>query len=311
VSIVRRVYTSAQLVSCLVSPSLCELATLSLLLYPIAGPLSARFWSAAQDLSLSKHERILFDRSVEDAVELYRAGVEILTMQDEKDTTDVNITPLGLVAAGFVCGQLRSAASELFLNSIPAASPVADSAEEDVRLQRSEETDMMEKVDLSEAVALGKGLTKPVQALTNLWEEVSADMAVPVMTPNWDSGEKENLLSDAKSFLEAIALYRHVSSSPPSSPALSENSTLFAEASFDSSSPTIPGSSTPTDTSSVIPSIGAGGQVNLKGRVEVGATPRLALLRVLASPAFDRSAQIDDARDRLVEILREQEGCKR
>jgi len=232
-------------------------------------------------------------------------------MQDEKDTTDESITPLGLVAAGFVCGQLRSAASELFLNSIPAASPAADSAEEDVRLQRNEETDMMEKVDLSEAVALGKGLTKPVQALTNSWEEVSADMAVPVMTPNWDSGGKENVLSDAKSFLEAIALYRHVSSSPPSSPALSENSTLFAEASFDSSLPTTPGSSTPTDTSSVIPSIGAGGQVNLKGRGEVGATPRLALLRVLASPAFDRSAQTDDARDRLVDILREQEGCKR
>ena len=298
-------YTSARLVSCLVSPSPSELVTLSLLSYPIAGPLSARVWSAAQDLSLSKHERILFDRSVEDAVELYRAGVEVLIMQDEKDTTDERITPLGLVAAGFVCGQLRSAASELFLNSVP----VADFAGEDIRSQRNEETDMLEKVDLSEAVALGKGLTKPVQALVSLWEEVSADMAVTMMTPNWDGGRKENLLNDAKSFLEAIALYRHILSSPPSSPALSETSTLFAEACFDYSSPTTSGSSTPTEMSSAIPSIGD--RVNLRGCGEAEATPRLALLRVLASPAFDRSAQTDEARDRLVDILRDQGRWKR
>jgi len=274
----RRVYTSARLISCLVSPSPSELATLALICYPIVSLVSARAWSIGRNRNLSKHERILFDRPVEEAVELYRAGVEILSMQmqDKKDTIDERITPLGLVAAGFVCEQLRNAARELFLKSILGDSPSGDDvAEEDpmVGSREGEVTDAIDKAELSEAVALGRGLTKPVQALTNLWEEVSANVYVDdiaVVTADVDGGGRDNLLSDAKSFLDAIALYRHISSPPPGSPALSENSTLFAETS--SSSPTTASGSSST----MLDLAGPADYVNFRVGGEVEAAPRLA-----------------------------------
>jgi len=273
---------------------------------------------------------------VGDAVQLYEVGRSVLRSSSEGED-EGDLTPLGLIASGFVCGQLLAAASDLFIKSSPASSPSSPSSDVPVAFAghhddeagartpiKEDDEEKEEGWRLSEVVELGRGLTRRVQRLTDLWEDVSASASFPLSHSSsscLDNGaddeddeadDKEDVLSETKLLLEAISLYHRIASSHPRSPSTASWSPspspsprsldLFIDLdppSLSASPYTSPpssssGSSTPTD----VPR-----GLRLDENALKGAVARLALKRMLASTAFDREVGIDDARDRMVDWL--------
>ena len=335
-SIFQRLYHASRLYLVLLTPlpSSSELATLSLIAYDLPGARSfaASTWAKAQSVSLrSRDQRIIFDLSLDDAVTLYNAGHTIIGAGRRGGTgngaEDGRITPLGLIASALVCERIRDKACELFTKESPA--PVDDeelgtSAEEALLGATSLRGDLVQDksdASLDEVVALGRSLTKPVRELTRLFEDVAAGIrpvsrGVSFML-DADNEHEHDALGDARSFLQAILLYRRISSATqPTSPTPSETSTLFAGSTFShldglSASVSSPESSTGPDD---LNSDGGGGLAAAEapfvsaerlgmrfGEASVGS--RLALRRILDSSTFVSPIEINDARDRMVDFL--------
>src|SRR5258708_3320592 len=337
----RRTFLSGRLASILHCPTPSEMATLALLSYPLPTAHSLRMWTHARHLTATKEERILLDLPLEDAVTLYRSGLDIMTNSDYEliddaassassvpdDLTNSRIRPLGLVATGLVCQRLRQAANRLFIvksshstDSTSVATIVA-SAEDGPNQDTSHDR------DLSDVEVLGKGLTKRVKFLVSLWEDVSSGV-VPGFFPKVDVEKSGDDLSDAISFLEAIALYQQVISPPPSpsspcqsrssishefpshpyetshlifdaeatSAALSPATSIFVDISIPPTEPPIPRETSDGLARTTASSLSSSGTL---------MNDRLSLLRVLASYAFDHSYETEAARDRLVDWLRD------
>lgn len=242
-----------------------------------------------------------------------------------------------MIASALVCERIRDKASELFTRESPVPtdgeSVVAYAGEAPVAatllrgIDRADQVQEKSDASLDEVVALGRSLTKPVRELTHLFEDVAAGIQ-PVtrgvsFIPDADEDEHD-ALSDAKFFLEAILLYRRITSViQPTSPTPSETSTLFAGSSFSpslgssafaSSRESSVGPGTPNDsdsdsgneddegmTSTGASSISTERLTKGFGKASVGS--RLELRRILGSSTFAAPVEINDARDRMVDFL--------
>lgn len=298
----RRIHTTAMFASSIrPSPSASDLALLALLSHPLPSRLSSRSWAKAGRLSTSKQERLIFDLSVDEAFALYDAGLAALRRQPELDAFEGEgeITVLGVIATGHVCTVLKQAASNLFITSVtaPPVKPLIAGEDDSNSLNSGSRpltgVELAAKQELADAVEIAKSITEPVRSLVALWEAASvSSLAQRALLSDIDCGNAEDdetatdLLSNTRSILRATLLFKQLSTAcVPGSPALSDSS--LSSWSSGSSTPT-----TATITTGIKDSI---------------ITPRLTLLRVLASPAFDQTANMEDARDRMVDLLRDRQ----
>ena len=320
----RRAFLSGRLASFLHSPTASEMATLALLSYPLPIGRPLKVWTRARHLATTKEERLLLGLPLEDAVALYGSGLGIMSNRDYEFTHEIwdappssssfisdeptnRIKPLGLIATGLVCQRLKRAANRLFVVKLPHSTD--SSMITNATIVPSEDgsnRDESDELDLSEVVALGKGLTKHVKVLVSLWESVSSGV-VPSFFPKVDVEKAGDDLSDAISFLEAIALYEKVVSPPPSPsvpcqsrPSISHRLSSHAHEASQIISDTEAScaafsSATPRETN--------GGLACTTFSSSTLINDRLSLLRVLASYAFDHSYETEAARDRLVDWL--------
>lgn len=287
------------------SPSTAELTTLAILAHPLAGNIAANAWAKVQSMPTSSDKKFLMERTLEDAVQLYNSGHAILGARagaTGNGTEDGRITPLGLIASGYVCEKIKDAASELFSKESPPSSErdapaqahVAYAGEPPSSLSSTSladteavaESTLKSSEELEDVISLGRSLTKPVRDLTNLLEDVAAGLqpvshGVSFMLPEDDdedgNGERD-ALSDATSFLEAILLYRRIALSSPPSPSPSETSTLFAADSleFSSSSETSRASSAGPGTPTELELVGFDGDDSASVLVGPGSSTSVA-----------------------------------
>lgn len=265
----RRLYHTARLSEVLItSPSTSELTTLTMLSHTLPLSISSSSWSAIQSTPISRDKSFLIDRTLDDAVRLYQAGLAILGARSGavgNDTEDGRITPLGLIASGYACERIRDVASELFANESPCGE---DDSEDNVRTpvpvswageppqssylshrgnasgsgpsdasssSAQEEAEAKRTEELEDLLTLGHSLTKPIRELTSLLSSTITNVqplsrGVTFVLDDEDEDSERDALGDANAFLEAILLYRRISESEKSSasPSPSETSTLFA-----------------------------------------------------------------------------------
>lgn len=336
-SIFRRLYHISRLyvVLSVSLPSPSELTTLSLIAHSLPGAYSfaASSWSKARSVpsSRSRDKMILLDHSLDDAIALYEAGHTIIGAGrggTGNRTVDGRINPLGLIASALVCERIRDEASELFTKESPAptdaAGPAAYAGEPPAvttSLRDIAGAEEKSGASLDEVVVLGRSLTKPVRELTHLFEDVAAGIQPASRGVSFmldaDNEDERDALGDARSFLQAILLYRRISSATqPASPTPSETSTLFAGSTFSpfnglsesvSSRESSAGPGTPHDLNSDDERLSVASSVSAErlhmsfGKASAGS--RLALRRILGSSTFASPVEINDARDRIVDFL--------
>lgn len=176
---------------------------------------------------------MLLDHSLEEAAALYESGLKILGARSGgsgNGTDDGRITPLGLVASGNVCAVVRLAAGQLFIKECPEQQANAVLAGEAVYAgvpsleeRRHAGASGLTKAELEEMLTLGKSLTKPVRDLVHLYEDISTGdtqnssstirRGVSFFLDSDAEKDEADELSDAKSVLESISLFRRIAAS--------------------------------------------------------------------------------------------------
>lgn len=262
-----RIHTSLALSNSLAAvPSPSDLATLALLAHPLSSSISTSLWDWANSLgSKQPAEQAVLQLDLTDAENLYRDGL----------TTSKEQKPLMVAAQTLVMNSLRVSVARAFVSTVNRSLSI-----ESLGLELTDENSLREAVgDSTLALEVGKAVTGRAQQLALLWEtycrhqhlhaDITDDM-LDTLDQLRDEFEDVGADDDVLSLLRALILFSRVFPASSSS-----------------------GEDTPTSegVKPITTVVGARGKLHLD------------LRRALASAAFDTDGEVEDARDRVVDLL--------
>lgn len=320
--------TSTRLTMRSVQPA--DLATLALIVYPIWRARAAALWVLAAERADDKtHEcksyvkLALSAMTVEDAVERLSTGVFIKEGEYS--------SPMEILARGLVLESVRAEAEKVFMRDVLGEDVDLEEDVDEETVEREVKKDDDEitpntprahtPLKMSHALlSAGRSLGGRTSQLVHTYEEVcvvgnvnNVASTLDNVTPTADLDLTSRAISDVIALVHAIALYRLIFTSSSGSSALPRvpSFTLLSSARSDPNpaSPTTPKASL----SSLKParvSLSAAAYSTLSMPSPPPSPPlnkpsaqRLALRRCLDSAAFDRRALLEDARDRVVDLV--------